>query len=1145
MRFRGEKVGGAGARALYKYHEKKSFTERRVLGGEIKEVKKGHRVVGMIGMVLLMLAVLCGSSSAMVLEELHTVKNGTVKGGVYVGGGHGSDYSPYTQNFSVPNGTILWSRLYVGVTGGGHRDGWLNITYWNGTGNTERNQYLEYDYDGSANDEIEGYYVGCGRGYYWKYWNVTDITNNGANSATVTTSGFSDGRINGIALITVYDDGGEDVTYWINQGYIQMGDVSSYPCCVLSNTTWFNGTMDTSMNSTLWTLYITGTEGEWDYLYFNGHKFATDDAADGGGSTPDSTWSNGHFDIDAWTVDKTWLNPSINNATFQNNESVPPGERGLRAVGAVLINKEPKPDLNVSEINPLVEREGQTPIALVANHTYTINATIINNGERDATGFNVTLHENGTLRNDTYLSGLDKGKEKVVQFNWTNLSGVYELKVTADAYDAVNESDEGNNASTKIVTVLPDNVTPPDIGLISSDITFLPSYGSTNTNTTIRARITNWGTTDASEFNVSIAIRNNTNTIVYVANTTTSLDAMHYRVIEFEYNASLAGSPYNVTIVAWNVTGETALSNNTASRSLTIISCRILDSHHYGNTSAYNGTLSNYTTVNMFDVTKLVPENTTPVVFLESVTRNVILALDGTPLAIDGLENGKEGGKWFFWTPFVNGIPIAWHNWTTYPLHDGDVLHWDIMPFISEKKFRPRLVTDYPEPFLHGYNGTVWSTTIVYPEEFSYPEKANAVKTRLNASGVPNERISVVSVENVTDAEKGSNNLILLGTPANNPLIAEVSSQHLDVGLPVYFSFSDSGKQMIDDSDDVSYEVGGVVEACDNPWNGSANWRETGPSVWLASGIEDYWAYKTADMLTNDMSKLNRFWIIRKPYLIPILNPNGTVTLDWGNWTGGSTYEIYITNNLTAGFPATPNAMTTEKSWTDMNAADDEQRYYKVVNETIEGIVTKIAYELKRRPIGGVGPAMGGNNWISAPNMNPPIVDQDQLIKHIRNNGIPPATPTDSTKVAWWNSTSQQALSYSYIPGLGYMGDDFAVKPARGYEVTVHNNTTWTIVGWVPEIDPIELIGGNNWIGVPFNTTINNQNALIRDIRTNGTPPATPNNTTKVAWWDPETQQALSYSYIPGLGYMGDNFAIRPARGYEVYVETTTKWTPR
>ena len=1073
-------------------------------------------------LLLAALAVLCAPASAAVLEELHTIKNGTVEGGVYIGGGHGVDYStPYIQNFSVPTGDIVWARLYAAVWGGETNNGWMNITYWNGTGVTQNNQYLKYTYDGGANDETEGYYLCSAWSNYWKYWNVIDIIKSGANSASVTTSGF-DGNMQGIALIVVYDDGGENVTYWINEGYVHIADPVIYPDGVPTNTTWFNGTIDTTMNATLWTIYLTGNggEGQGDYLYFNDNKFPTNDAADGGGSTADSTWpSDMFFDIDRWSVDKTWLNPSSNNVTFQG--ALPGGELSFRPVGAVLISKEPKPDLNVSEINTLVERDEQTPIALVANHTYTINATIKNKGGADATGFNVTLRENGTLRNDTYLSGLGitpETQETVVQFNWTGLSGVYELNVTADAYGAVNESDESNNVGTKIVTVRQDNITPSDIGLSSSDIEFLPTHGSSNI--TIRARITNWNTTDANNFNVSLVVRDNTNAMVYSTNTSTSLYAMHYRYISFEYNASLAGSPYNITITAAGVTGETDTSNNSASKSLTVISCRILDSHHYGNTSAYNGTFSNYTTVNMFDITKLAPENTTPVDLVNSVA-TITLEPDGKLDSIDGLENGKEGGIIFWWYPFVNGIPVSWGNWTTYPLHDGEVVHWAFFAFIN-REFKPRPVMDYPEPFLHGYNGTVWNTTIVYPDELCYPDKANAIRDKMNESGVPNERVSVKSVENITEAEKENNNLILLGTPTNNPLIADVNSQHLDVGLPVYFS----GNQMIDDSDDSPYEVGGVVEACDNPYD-SANYLDTGPSVWLATAIEDYWAYKAADLLASDTRKLNRFWVIRKPHLIPTWDGTN-VTLDWGNWTDGSTYDIYITNNLTAGFPATPNATTIEKSWTDINAGDNNQRYYKATCNTtgvqIEGDVSKITYELKKG-------AITGANWISLPNTNLPITNADGLIKDIPN----------CTKVAWWNSTSQKAESYSEVPFPPfYVGTNFEVKPASGYEVAVTANTTWTIVGWVPPICVIKLkkgtISGVNWIGMPFNTTIADANELIKDIP----------DCTKVAWWNSTSQKAESYSKVPFPPYyVGTNFEVKPARGYEVAVTTNTTWTPR
>ena len=1077
----------------------------------------------MIPIVLLAaLAVLCTPASAAVLEELHTVKNGTVRGGVYVGGGHGSGPSPYSQNFSVPNGTVLWSRLYARVWAGDKTSGWLNITYWNGTGNTQANQYLEYDYDGSANDETEGYYV-SGYGIYWKYWNVTDITRSGSTGATATTSGFAIGTIGGINLIAVYEDGGggENTTYWVNQGYVQMGDSTSFPYAVSSNTTWFNGTIDTTMNATLWTVYLAGTQGEWDYLYFNDNQFPTNDVADGGGSTPDSTWPSGRgFDVDSWTVDMTWLNPSSNNVTFQNG-ALPGGETYLRPVGAVLLSKEPKPDLKVSNIEMLVERNNQTPIALVANHTYTINATIRNIGGTDAAGFNVTMHENETLKNDTYLSGLSKDNEIVVQFNWKNLSGVYELRVTADAYGVVNESDETNNASTKIVEVL-DDTGSADLVISEDDITFLPAFDwhTANNNTLIKVKVTNNGTADAgntsSKFRVQLIVDGNS------ANETTWLNAKSHRCITFERGLTLGAHTVEIRLDPDNNVTESDNNNNKDTKSLKVISCRILDSHHYGNTSAYNGILSNYAAVNMFDITKLAPENTTPVGLLKSVA--VITEGASTPVkVIDGLEQGAEGSKYFYWYPFVNGIPVSWNNWTTYPLHDGEVVHWNIHARVGRAKFKPRLVKDYPEPFLHGYNGTVWNTIIVYPDELCYSDKANAIKSKMNESGVPGERISVKSVENITEAEKENNNLILLGTPTNNPLIAEVNSQRLDAGLSVYFS----GDQMIDDSDDIPY-VGGVVEACDNPYDG-ADSGDTGPSVWLAAAVEDYWAYKAADLLASDIGigKLSRFWVIRKPYLIPTLNLNGSVTLNWGNWTGNSKYkyDIYITTNLTAGFPTTPTATTAEESWTDMNAADDKQRYYKVVNKTIESEVCKIAYELKKGAITGV-------NWISLPNTNVPIRNVDGLIKDIQPN---------CTKVAWWNSGSQKAESYSEVPFPPfYVGTNFEVKPARGYEVAVTSNTTWAVVGWVPRICPLKLkkgaITGVNWIGMPFNTTISNADELIKDIA----------NCNKVAWWNSTNQKAESYSKVPFPPYyVGTNFEVKPASGYEVAVTDNTMWIPR
>jgi len=253
------------------------------------------------------------------------------------------------------------------------------------------------------------------------------------------------------------------------------------------------------------------------------------------------------------------------------------------------------------------------------------------------------------------------------------------------------------------------------------------------------------------------------------------------------------------------------------------------------------------------------------------------------------------------------------------------------------------------------------------------------------------------------------------------------------------------------------------------------------------------------------------------PMLNITLNPDDTVTL---NWTSTCTlFDIYITENLTAGFAAEPNVTVSAMSWTDMDAPSHAMRYYKVAcngsGEQIEGNVTKIAYELKK-----------GANWITMPSMNPPVTDAECLIGAVGTN-----CPT----VAWWNATSQSMETYTEVMSGVYVGTNFDVKPGRGYEVQVSSDTEWSVVGWVPSICPIDLKTGANWIGMPFNTTIDDADELIEDIT----------NCDTVAWWNPVSQSSETYTEVmPGV-YVGTNFDVKPARGYEVQVTADATWTPR
>jgi len=996
-----------------------------------KEVIHTMKLEYVITIMLLAVLVACSVPvSAECCADLSTVIEGI--GDVYVGGGHGLGTSPYQQDFDVPSGNVKWARLYAGVWASGNSPGWINISFCNGNGCTDHDAYVTTSYTGGSNTEDDGYHVACGYGNYWYYWNVTDIVNSGTtNNATVTTKDFDVGWVSGIVLIVVYEDGGK--YYWVNQGYVYLGTSdTSCACRKATSTTTFGGTMDTTENATLWTGYFVGESSpENDILKFNGHQFDVADTADGSGSTPDSSWTNKRLDVDKWDIHQNWINAGSNSLEFIRDF-----DTGTRAVFAVFLNETIAPDLTVTDIGTLVEQDGQTPTALVANQNYAIDVTVQNIGNEAAGAFDLVF-EVGTQTNTTNLAtGLGTGgeSENVSTYYWTPpSSGNYNLSATADAGGAVTESDEDNNATTKPVTVLAAGTA--NLEIIPDDITFHPAYANhnANNNTIVRVKVRNEGTGDAgsagSMFNVQLVTPGS-------VTKTTWVRAMSYRFVEFETTLSKGSNSVTVNLDSGSTVTESNESDNSAGNTANIVVCRILDTHHYGDDSTYNGPMSGNTNVEMFDVVKLAPEGANPVELLKSVANSTTPG-DSTPIkSVDGLEQNDT--MRYYWYPFVNGIPVPWGEdecgWETYPLHEDDTIRWEFLKYVNSPSpdgFKARPVMDYPEPFIHGYNGTVHNITIVYPDELlCYQDKADAVEAGLDASGVPSGRINKKKVGDVTTGEKQNNNLILLGTPSNNPIIADINSRRLAVGLPVYFD----GSYMTDDSDDTSY-VGGVIEACDNPYSGNADWMDAGPSVWLAAATEDYWAYKAADLLASDTDKLGRFWAIRKPYLVPTWDGTN-VTLDWDNWTGTCTsFDIYITNNLTAGFPANPNATTSSTSWTDMNAASDPMKFYKVTcgatGVQIEGNVTKIKYELKKGAIYGV-------NWITLPSTIPPITDADAMIK-----SIPGITHLTGDNVKWWNFTSQQAESYFKKPS-GYVE---RLNTSRTlFQVPTRLNTSRTVV---------------------------------------------------------------------------------------------------
>jgi hypothetical protein len=78
--------------------------------------------------------------------------------------------------------------------------------------------------------------------------------------------------------------------------------------------------------------------------------------------------------------------------------------------------------------------------------------------------------------------------------------------------------------------------------------------------------------------------------------------------------------------------------------------------------------------------------------------------------SIDGLAGSTSGGRRSDWFFYVNGIesPIGSSD---YDLSGGDRIWWDFRDWTAAMRV-PAVVGSWPEPFLHGFEGTHWGVTV-------------------------------------------------------------------------------------------------------------------------------------------------------------------------------------------------------------------------------------------------------------------------------------------------------------------------------------------------------------------------------------------------------------------------------------------------
>lgn len=426
-------------------------------------------VLFVLPLLCILLLPLAGASYSFEGIPLALEAQGTFKGDIYVDGGHGLSFSPYTQSFDVPEGSVRWACLYIGVWGGTENyEGWVQPEF-NG-------QQLERTQLGGTKDRNENVYC-AGHGVYWVAYDVSNLTESGVNTAEVTTSSGEpgnklDGRVYGAVLAAACENSEAPlVSYQLLAGNVNLhgkgwsGTMANVNDLAYAN---FSSAQISEIEAAkLSVVYLTGSKGLPDYLEFNGHMLGvqpqymasygeqamdianevSSDASGGKGN------SSSYLDIEHFDVLK-YLQAE-NSAVFirgldlDGNGEIDDqeGEDYLHPVLAALILDSKSssalpdlyPELKTGE-NELVEGTVNLPFVVnnpggICNENFTVSLLV--NGS-EVSSRPVRLGGSGIYRSS---------------FSWPAESGKYTLEVSVDPENKIKESDEENNACTLATTV--------------------------------------------------------------------------------------------------------------------------------------------------------------------------------------------------------------------------------------------------------------------------------------------------------------------------------------------------------------------------------------------------------------------------------------------------------------------------------------------------------------------------------------------------------------------------------------------------------------------------------------------------------------------------------------------------------------------
>jgi len=153
-------------------------------------------------------------------------------------------------------------------------------------------------------------------------------------------------------------------------------------------------------------------------------------------------------------------------------------------------------------------------------------------------------------------------------------------------------------------------------------------------------------------------------------------------------------------------------------------------------------------------------------------------------------------------------------------------------------------------------------------------------------------------------------------------------------------------------------------------------------------------------------------------------------------------------------------------------------------------------------------------------------------------------SPTGDPLIEVTNLRDDQLYeNYTYIPGFGWLGIDFLISSGCGYELVTVNDTDVVLVGsnnpdgLVSLNENPGLVSDRNWVSIPCNAIYSVVSDITTEYSSVGDPLVEVTNLR-------DDQLYENYTYIPGFGWLGNDFLITAGRGYEFVTITDTTWNP-